>query len=172
MPQTLDIKNLLQSLQKQMREDQQSQQRGSRLDDEENENIETFGSLKKDNLDSIVPLESRDYRSSSNRDGGRNAMRVERLAREVLDQVLQERNRQRADSLSKKRSDISKLLYYNRDDNFNNNYDDNQDSEPTESGDNKEDVNIGSLSDYSKVYVVLNSDTIKDSKNLNLLNDL
>lgn len=162
----LDIQNLLQSLQKQMQQDQQSQQRIPNLDNEENEESH-FGSIKKEDLDSIVPLEASDDKYRNNRDDSRNAVRVERLARQVLEQVLQDRNRQnRAESRPKKRLEVNNLLYYNNDEN------DNQDSESTESDDNKDDVNIGSLSDYSKVYVVLNSEAIKNSKNVNVLNDL
>lgn len=168
----LDIQNLLQSLQKQMKQGQQSQQRSPSLDKEENEESH-FGSLKKEDLDSIVPLEATDYKYRNNRDDSRNAVRVELLARQVLEQVLQDRYRHnRADGRSKKRIDISNLLYYNKEDNNNNDENDNQDSDNTESDDYKEDVNIGSLSDYSKVYVVLNSEAIKNSKNVNMLNDL
>lgn len=162
----LDIQNLLQSLQKQMQQDQQSQQRNANLDNEDNDESH-FGSIRKEDLDSIVPLEDSDDKYRNNRDDSRNAFRVQRLARQVLDQVLQDKNRQnRAEGRSKKRLDINNLLYYNNDENYN------QDSESTESDDNREDGNIGSLSDYSKVYVVLNSEAIKNSKNMNLLNDL
>lgn len=167
----LDIQNLLQSLQKQMQQDQQSQQRNPSLDNEENEEGH-FGSLKKEDLDSIVPQEGSDDKYRNNRDDSRNAMRVERLARQVLEQVLQDRNRQnRAEDRPKKRIDVGNLLYYNKDDNNNNDENDNQDSSGVTS-ESDEDINIGSLSDYSKVYVVLNSDAIKNSKNVNMLNDL
>lgn len=170
--QGLDIQNLLQSLQKQMQQDQQSQQRNPSLDNEKNEESH-FGSLKKEDIDSIVSLEASDDKYRNNRDDSRNAARVERLARQVLEQVMQNRNRQnRADDRSKKRIDVSNLLYYNKADNNNNYENEDQDSYSTESDDNKEDLNIGSLSDYSKVYVVLNSEAIKNSKNVNLLNDL
>lgn len=168
----LDIQNLLQSLQKQMQQDQQSQQRNPSLDNEKNEERH-FGSLKKEELDSVVSLEASDDKYRNNRDDSRNAVRVERLARQVLEQVMQNRNRQnRADDRSKKRIDVSNLLYYNKADNNNNYENEDQDSYSTESDDNREDLNIGSLSDYSKVYVVLNSEAIKNSKNVNLLNDL
>ncbi|XP_026319687.1 uncharacterized protein LOC113230125 [Hyposmocoma kahamanoa] len=172
----LDIQNLLQSLQKQMRKDQQSQQRNPSLYNEDHDSSLSsgrFGSLKKEDLDSIVPLETIDDKYRNNKDDSRNAARVERLARQVLEQVLQERNEQnRAESRSKKRIEVNNLLYYNKDDNSNSDEYDNTDSDSTESDDNKEDLNIGSLSDYSKVYVVLNSEAIKKSKNVNLLNDL
>lgn len=167
----LDIQNLLQSLQKQLQQDQRSQHRNPSLDNEENEESR-FGSLKKEDFDSVVPLETSDNRYRNSKDDSRNAARVERLARQVLEQVLRDKNRQnKAESRPQKQIEINNLLYYNKDDN--NNYDyENQDSDSSESDDDKEDFNIGSLSDYSKVYVVLNSDAIKKSKNVNLLNNL
>lgn len=172
----LDIQNLLQSLQKQMRKDQQSQQKNPSLYNEDNDSsLSTgrFGSLKKEDLDSIVPIETIDDKYRNNKDDSRNAARVERLARQVLEQVFQDRNEQnRAEGRSKKRIEVNNLLYYNKGDNSNSDEYDNTDSDSTESDDNKEDLNIGSLSDYSKVYVVLNSEAIKKSKNVNMLNDL